>query len=183
MTVLVFVFSKPQPTWDSENNQESIYFSLLLPTYVANSLLYCSRITLWTRKVFNCFKVRLFKDASLLCNFKREGALSRTPVILHPPINCLVLNLLLLPDILNKSSIFPSPISWHTYGFWQVQELIVLQVKVGDLRATSNLFWKMFKLIVRYIQRYEVTQLTWKHTGKSKHQDLQHTGLVSHNDW
>lgn len=156
------------PTRDSENDQESIYFSLLLPTYVANTPPYCSRITLWTRDVFDCFKVGLFKDTSLLSNFKCEGALSRTPIILQPRIN-LFLNSLLLPGILNKPPIFPSPTSWHTYGFWQVQELIVLQVKVGDLRATSNLFWKMFKLIVRYIQRYEVTQLTWKHTGKPKH--------------
>lgn len=130
---------------------------------------------------FQVFKVRLFKNGSLLSNFKCEDSLSRAPIILQPPINYSFWNLLLLPNTLNKPSIFPSPTSWHTYGFWQVQELIVLQVKVGDLRATSNLFWKMFKLIVRYIQRYEVTQLTWKHTGKTKHQDLQHTGLVPYN--
>lgn len=63
-------------------------------------------------------------------------------------------------NILKQWFIFSSPASSPTYGFWQVQELIVLQVKVGDLRAASNLLWKMFKLIVRYIQRYEVTQLT-----------------------
>lgn len=80
--------------------------------------------------------------------------------ILQLPTKHLVLNSHLLLNILKQWFIFSSPASLHTYGFWQVQKLIVLQVKVGDLCATSNLFWKVFKLIVRYIQRYEVTQLT-----------------------
>lgn len=48
-----------------------------------------------------------------------------------------------------------------TYSLRQIEEIIVLQVKVGDLSAISNLFRKVLQLVVGYIQRNQVTEFTY----------------------
>lgn len=42
----------------------------------------------------------------------------------------------------------------------EVQELVVLKVQVGDLRAVADLFRKMLQLIVGHIQSDQVAQLS-----------------------
>lgn len=58
----------------------------------------------------------------------------------------------------------PSPTPRLTYGLWEVQQLVVLQVQVGDLRAVADLLGQVFQLVVGHVQGDQVAQLPYTST-------------------
>jgi len=45
--------------------------------------------------------------------------------------------------------------AWLTNALGEVQQFVVLEIQVGDLRAISNLLWQMFQLVMCDIQRQQ----------------------------